>query len=357
MIIKTKLQTNKKLFCINDYIAYSNFDFSANKREIKYNSEVILVTNCINLKNVLLFLFWHLYIIKFDHIVVFDNSDIGILEKYITLFDNKITYIKKPGVISQSDCYNAYLKISNAKWILPIDDDEFLYISDKYNNNINTYLTFITENYPAAKYSFNWRMYYSIKDVAPDADDFYISMFQDMFYCHNYMAISPQKLISCNHVKTIINTDYPHLYLNDNGGIKQYIELELKKRLPYNVITPMGSTHNPITKLNGMFYHAINTETYLENIDYYYDDSMHEIKNDVYLAHFHYKTINEYIKKCKNFKFTNISNTFKHECYTLDAYNRGINFIRKYLVYNDELFELLNKNKNEKFNLIFKNIC
>lgn len=343
MIIK---KNNKTQFCINDYDAYEKFDFSMRNNIKKYNSEIILVTNCISLKNVLLFLFWHLYIIKFEHIVIFDNSDNGILEPYIALFDNKITYIKKPGRISQSECYNEYLSISEAKWVLPIDDDEFLYISDKYNNNINSYLADITQKYDAVKYAVNWRIFYTKDDIASDINDFYINLFQDMFFRKNSLSVTPLNLISCNHIKTIVNTDYPHLYLNDNALNKKNIQIDAISSPANTIVTPIGSVHNPITKVGDKFYHALNTETYTYCIDFYFNDSDYNIKSDIYLAHYHYKPRNEYLAKCKNFKLDNISNIFKEHCYNLETYDRGINFIRQYLIHNEDLITLLNKNKN-----------
>lgn len=361
MIINNKICFEKPVY-ISDYTAYEQFDFDNFKNTNKkfYNTEVLLVTNCNNLINVLLFLYWHLYIIKFDHIVVFDNSDDSLLAPYIDLFDKKVTYIKKPGIINQHDCYNTWLTQSNAQWILPIDDDEFLYISDKYDNNINVLLSSLNEKYNTTKYAFNWRLFYTQNNLLDgDSKKFYIDLFQYMFFCRNSLLIKPDGVLTDNHIKTIINTDYPHLYVNDNGNFKKEftITLDLHNYLKYciHMPLPMGTIHNPITKIKDKFYHALNTEYFYYCCDFFFDNGLINKKSDVYLAHFHYKTPEDNLKKIKNFKFKNILFKFQKETYNLDSIEKGINFVKEYLIYNNELALLLNKHKSDKkFMEIFK---
>ena len=54
--------------------------------------------------------------------------------------------------------YNKYINNeSKAWWVLPIDDDEFLYISNKYENNITKLILTLDEKYKMNKVSFQWR--------------------------------------------------------------------------------------------------------------------------------------------------------------------------------------------------------
>lgn len=363
MFIKNNLLFKKPVY-ITDYDAYEKFDFNnyKNINQKKYNTEIILVTNCNNLINCLLFLFWHLYIIKFDHIVIFDNSNDSVLKSYIKLFDKKITYIKKPGIIKQNECYNNWLLQSNAQWVFPIDDDEFLYISDKYNNNINNLLSSLNKNFNVTKYAFNWRLFYTLNDLCKDDHKkFFIDIFQYMFYYKNNIMKLPVGVLSDSHIKTMVNTNYPHLYLDDNGNNRKDFTIDLNKNncLKYcnNISLPLGTVHNPITKVNNEFCHAFNTEYFYYCADFFYNNTLINKKSDVYLAHYHYKTPEDNLKKIQNFKFKNISFKFQEETYNLNSIAKGIEFIKPYLIVNNDLAILLNKYKTtNKFKEIFNNL-
>lgn len=366
MIINVKNKYVNKKIDINDINSYNSFlnkNHNLSAKKYKYNSEIILVTNCRNLKNTLLFLYWHLYIIKFDHIIIFDNSDNNILKPYIKLFDNKITYIIKPGIIEQSACYNQCIQNSNARWVLPIDDDEFLYISEKYNHDINCFINHITNKQHAYKYAFNWRLFNSPEDII-ESNDFYINMFQYMFYLKGSLYKLPENVDGMNLIKTLIDTSADHLYLSDNNKRKT-INLSILNTDEYKSYinnrmddgSPVGTVHNPITIINDTFYHAYNTEYNQYCVDLFYDDNLINSKSDVYLAHYRYKTIKENEDKQKNFKLCDISFKFQKEHYNNTAINTAVNCIRKYLIFNDDLYQLLQKYiDTEKFKLIFSNI-
>jgi hypothetical protein len=60
---------------------------------------------------------------------------------------------------NQYALYNRYINNeSPAWWVLPIDDDEFLYVSDIYRHNINLALFRLQEKYPdMVKLSMSWK--------------------------------------------------------------------------------------------------------------------------------------------------------------------------------------------------------
>ena len=125
----------------------------------KYFTEALLITNNNNKYAIFDWLYWHINIVKFDHIVVIDNNSKYNLESICKLFGNNVTYKKINGNISQSEIYTEYVNNSESWWVLPIDDDEFFYVSDKYDNNVNTLLYNYAKTYSNTyKFSFNWIM-------------------------------------------------------------------------------------------------------------------------------------------------------------------------------------------------------
>jgi hypothetical protein len=69
----------------------------------------------------------------FDHIQVFDNDSDYDVKAICDQYD-KVDYEKVSGVIRQYEIYNNYIKKSQAKWIMPIDDDEYLIFSSEFKN-------------------------------------------------------------------------------------------------------------------------------------------------------------------------------------------------------------------------------
>lgn len=117
--------------------------------------EGICVTKSYNLEDFKCWLKWHLEIIKFDKITVIDNESLVDIES-ICKENKRINYIKKPGNITHYDLLNEYVNNSDCEWVMPIDDDEFIYVSDKYDNNINTYLTDFKNNHNDNKIIIGW---------------------------------------------------------------------------------------------------------------------------------------------------------------------------------------------------------
>ena len=239
---------------------YSNFNFNKKKNNVKklYNTELLLISNSTNIKNLLCWIFWHKKIIKFEHIVlIYNNDTFNIPVNVIKKIDPTIEIIKKSGTLCQAKIYTEYVNKSKAQWILPLDDDEFLYIPDQYDNNINTFIASIKTKTSAAKYAFLCHFYFN-DTLLLDDNDYYLNTFK--YVCSNGFFDLCCSNIFLFTVKTIVNTDYNHLYI-------VYLD---KPEMEYNLSTfdinyygedlkfcqQMGSVHNPITKYMNYFYNA-----------------------------------------------------------------------------------------------------
>ena len=88
MILKNK-NYNIKIF---DSDSYNNYDFNQPiDKEKLYNTELILITNSNNLNELLYWLYWHINVIGFEHVVLIDNSKENLIQPFISKFGNSIT--------------------------------------------------------------------------------------------------------------------------------------------------------------------------------------------------------------------------------------------------------------------------
>ena len=341
MILKNRNLNNIKIF---DVDSYNNYDFNQPlSTEKLYNTELILITNSNNLNELLYWLYWHLHVIGFEHVVLIDNSTENLISQYISKFGNLVEYVKKPGIISQCEIYNYYVKNSKSKWVLPLDDDEYLYISDKFNHNINTFIQ--KNNFPVYKYAFNWHMMFS-DTIHEKNNDFYVNLYKkecllsyvtfDCFWC----------------VKTMVNTGINHLYISDNGKVKTELNLanlDMNKNYKHTdsgfsmfKVNHMGSVHNPISKLNNSFIHAYNYNTDDMTVGLFCDNGNRN--RDIYIAHYKYRDLDSVKFKIDNFHFTDILKQYINDTYNLDNYYNAFNIIKSSLVENDDLYNLSVKN-------------
>lgn len=127
-------------------------------KERQYLTEIVLLTKSYNLQDFKDWCHWHLNIIGFDHIHVFDNESSVDIKSICDTYGNKISYEKIIGWPNQYELYNRYINNeSKAWWVLTIDDDEFLYVSDKYVHNINNVLLNISIDKKWNKIAIGWR--------------------------------------------------------------------------------------------------------------------------------------------------------------------------------------------------------
>ena len=67
--------------------------------------------------------------------------------------------------------------------------------------------------------------------------------------------------------------------------------------------------------------------------------------NTAYLAHFKYRTVDEYKKKIKYNKFADVENSYYDATYKLDAYYNIYNVLKNNFIKNNDLFIIYNNNK------------
>ena len=111
-------------------------------------TEVVLLTKSYNLQDFKDWLHWHLDIVGFNHSHIFDNESSVDIKSVCDSYGDKVTYEHVKGWPNQYALYNRYINNeSKAWWVLPIDDDEFLYVSDKYHNNVNEMLMTVSSQH------------------------------------------------------------------------------------------------------------------------------------------------------------------------------------------------------------------
>ena len=113
MIIKSK---NQPTLIIRDQNYNFEFSFEVSKQNKKYYSEIICITNCANENHLYEWLYWHINIIKIEHLVLIDNTPDGKLETIAKKFN--VSYKNITGILSQCDIYNNYVNNSEAEWVL-----------------------------------------------------------------------------------------------------------------------------------------------------------------------------------------------------------------------------------------------
>lgn len=323
-----------------------SFFIKNNHKNKKYLTEIILITNNISY-NLIFWLIWHLYVIKIEHIkIVFNNITLN--NKIIDFLKNKFTEKIEIAVIenniSQSEIYTQYVNNSDATWVLPIDDDEYLYLN---NQNIND----ILNNTTSIKISFPWLYMFSEK-MKTNTD-------LSIPYFLNYQYFNPN--IEEHYFKTFINTNYIHLYKECSNVAnlkKEIIALNnIQKNTEINIKQILGTVHNPITIVNDVFVPSFNVSddkfyfgycSYNKNLNF----------NNGCILHFKYRSLNEYIKKIENIKnnkkFTDLPIQY-FESVTIDEFNKmysnyqnfkhvdiGINMNRQLLNYNNIVEEFKN---------------
>lgn len=314
MLVRSRVFNN---VIIKDFEKYNNFNFSINveeTKENKYFTELLLITN--KPANIIIdWLNWHLNIIKVDHIVLINNTNDtdSLLSEYIDEHKNKIQYIKLPGNLNQAELYTEYVNNSEAEWVLPIDDDEFLYISKKFNHNLNEYLNYLYNKNQNYKYSFCWHMLFN-KNMAMQNGPFY-------FIKNNlYTILDFEFMTECtNLIKTIVNTKIKHLYINENKE-KHIITLDNNYTSFKN--DKLGTVHNPISKIDSKFIHSYNEETDSFYAGILFNKSKFNLNSDCYIAHYKYGVGDKlYNEKIKNFNFIDAPKEFITSNYNLSTLN------------------------------------
>ena len=100
-------------------------------REYRCKTEAMLLTKHLNPDDLREWLDWHLSRCGFDRIHVFDNESDYDVKRVCDEFDGLVTYEYIEGHPRQYKLYDEYVNWkSQAEWIMPLDDDEYLDLGD-----------------------------------------------------------------------------------------------------------------------------------------------------------------------------------------------------------------------------------
>ncbi|MCF0126371.1 MAG: glycosyltransferase family 2 protein [Clostridia bacterium] len=228
-------------------------------------TEVVLLTKSYNLQDFKDWLHWHLDIIGFDCCHVFDNESSVDIKTVCDSYGDRVTYELVKGWVRQYDLYNRYVNTqARAYWVLPIDDDEFLYM--KNFTNVNEMLMYYQDKWKDMnKLSIRWKNMFP-DDPKADRGDKSLQEF-----CKNE------------------NEEWAKLFAAGNTVIKTFV----KTSGPIVYDERSNQTHNPI---------AGNRASYLCNgerlVGNWYRGPATD--DDVKLYHYQYKSAKEWDWKCKN---------------------------------------------------------
>ena len=97
----------------------------------RYKTEAMLLTKYLNPVDLREWLDHHLNVCKFDKIHVFDNESDYDVRSICDEYGSHVTYELVEGQAYQYRLYDSYLESrSNAEWVIPLDDDEYLDIGE-----------------------------------------------------------------------------------------------------------------------------------------------------------------------------------------------------------------------------------
>ena len=132
-------------FRVEPYLNYDQYYYLCNKpvyphrfdkrilypTSYKYKTEAMLLTKYLNPDDLREWLDHHLNVCKFDRIHVFDNESSYDVKSICAEYGDRVTYELIEGQAYQYRLYDSYIECrSNAEWIMPLDDDEYLDIGD-----------------------------------------------------------------------------------------------------------------------------------------------------------------------------------------------------------------------------------
>ena len=113
----------------------------------RYRTEAMLLTKHLNPDDLKEWLEWHVNGCGFDRIHIFDNESDYDVRKVCEPFGERVTYELIEGHPRQYKLYDEYVNWkSQAEWIVPIDDDEYLDIREF--NNVSDAIRYYEEKFP-----------------------------------------------------------------------------------------------------------------------------------------------------------------------------------------------------------------
>lgn len=234
------------------------------RSQFVYDTEIVLLTRNYYACDLETWIKYHLNIVGIDHIVILDNESPIKVEAICAKFGNKVEYHKIIGWADQYKQYDIYVNRSKARYCIPIDDDEYIWVNDKFGNKlINAIKHHLKEGNP--KLSIEWLNLFPINYTKSRTEA--IPMISTA-YCHE--AVRHWQL-GDTQVKTIVDSKYRYEYIGVKRG------------------------HNP---------KCVNSESNSLTIKGYAIPSQTmkapaEPTDDIILVHYQFRSENEWIRKCK----------------------------------------------------------
>lgn len=227
-------------------------------------TEVIVLTKSYNLQDFKDWLHWHLDVIGFDCCHVFDNESTVDIKSVCDSYGDRVTYELIKGLPYQYDNYNRYINNeSPAWWVLPIDDDEYLWM--KNFTNVNEMIMYYQNQWKDMnKLSIRW------KNMFPD-DPHAKRNTSLMEFCKND------------------NPQWAELFDGGNKPVKTFVKTTNKVN---HSIELSNQTHNPIT--DGSKSYLCNGDRLFGN--WYYGTTDDDLK----ILHYQFKSEDEWNWKCLN---------------------------------------------------------
>lgn len=242
---------------------------------MKYYSEVMLLTKQVHSDELRCWLDWHLNVIKFDHVVLFDNeSPINVQEIISNYPHDKIEYHLIKGYPDQNKLYNDHIKESNSEWSIALDDDEFLYIKDELT--VNDLIKIISHEYHKYnKFYVLWVNLFS-KDFIEKRSDLFINT-------HTYYSYEVFK-----HVKWSDN-GFGKCFIN-TGQYEYYYNYYKRAHIPWCL---NGNDRTLLAYGNDYRYYSCIT----------YDHHVNLLNKSkpcdlCFIAHYQFKSNEDWILKC-----------------------------------------------------------
>lgn len=255
----------------------------------QYSTEILLLTRSIHPEELYCWLIWHLNILHFDHVVLFDNESPIDVNSVISKFPKeKIEYYYIKGWPNQYKLYNEYLKSPKAQWTIALDDDEYLYLSDLYNSNIHSFIESLTESYKDTnKFYILWTNMFS-KEPIEEYSELFINT-------HTYYSYDACRLIKGvwpednGWGKTLINNNFSYIYTSE-------------KNLGHIPTCVNGNDKNILVR-NGAEINSAHLNTFIIN----------NLYPHAFIAHYQYKNKKDWKLKCNTQIATHPTFTIKNK--------------------------------------------
>lgn len=268
--------------------------------------KVILLTKSFHEDELRCWLNWHLNVIGFDHVNLYDNESPIDVQKICSEFDNRVTYNYVRAWPNQKSIYTRDIENDNDdyQWSITLDDDEYLYISDKYNGNIHSLIESIQNSHKNNMYYIMWLNMFSKEEIKSwEKPYIYTHTYYSYKACHALYSLWIQ---GNNFGKALIDLNYKYSYeLGDRGHI------------PLCLNGP-----NQCTTINGITVPSANLVNEMirskdeENCAYGFNP-------DCFIAHYQYKNLSDWKLKCKLQRPGCLFSNIRNKSY---IYNRVYNY-------------------------------